>query len=61
MLVFHEVERSPALFGNGNNFLVYEIDSFRTVIDYLGTKKLAGALDVMTLENVLEIQNRRYI
>lgn len=60
MITFHEIERIPALFGNATNFLGYDIDSFQTIITAIATRKAAGTLDAMTLEQVFEISNGRY-
>jgi hypothetical protein len=60
ILVFHEIERSPNLFGNSTNYLGYNYDDFKTVIDALGTRKLAGTVDTLTLETAYEIGNSRY-
>jgi hypothetical protein len=61
ILVFHEIERSPNLFGNSTNYLGYNYDDFKTFTDALGTRKLSGTVDAITLENAYEIGNSRYV
>lgn len=61
-LVFHECDRTAAavsgvaagpFFGNGNNTLVFPIVGMQQVVAHINTKRAAGVLDVMTVEDAL--------